>query len=30
MKGEPFLKPYESTGDVRFVWLDELSNYLKL
>ena len=30
MKGEAFLKPYESTGDVRFVWLDELSNYLKL
>ena len=29
-KRKPFLKPYESTDDVRFVWLDEFLNYFKL
>ena len=29
-KQKPFLKPYESIGDVRFVWLDEFLNYFKL
>ena len=29
-KRKPFLKPYEFTDDVRFVWLDEFLNYFKL
>ena len=29
-KRKPFLKPYESIDDVRFVWLDEFLNYFKL
>ena len=28
-KRKPFLKPYESIDDVRFVWLDEFLNYFK-
>ena len=29
-KRKPFLKPYESIDDIRFVWLDEFLNYFKL
>ena len=29
-KRKPFLKPYESIDNVRFVWLDEFLNYFKL
>ena len=29
-KRKPFLKPYESIDDVRFVWVNEFLNYFKL
>ena len=29
-KRKPFLKPYESIDDVRFVWLDEFLNYFEV
>ena len=29
-KRKPFLKPYESIDDARYIWLDEFLNYFKL